>query len=188
MSAAGSSPILRVGIIGCGEITQVVFISTIGFLTDYFQITYLCDANKDALEHCRKMVTGGVVPTITRDAKELCAASDVDVVLVLSSYEEHVAHTVLALQHNKFVFVEKPFAASLRDADIIIEAEKKSKGKVFIGYIRRYATSFQAAVEEIGGMDKILYGRVRGISPFSKQKDLVTYMFDRYHRPKQRVH
>ena len=188
MSRAGASPILRVGIIGCGEITQVVFISTLGFLADYFQITYLCDANKDALEHCRKMVTGGVVPTITQEAKELCASPEVDVVLVLSSYEEHVAHTVLALQHNKFVFVEKPLAASLRDADIIIGAEKKSKGEVFIGYIRRYATSFQAAVEEIGGMDKILYGRVRGMLSPGKQKGRVTDVLDRHHRPKQWVH
>lgn len=75
----------------------------------------------------------------------------------------HMPHTLLGLKYNKLVFVEKPMALSLADADAIIEAEKCSSGKVMVGYMRRYAAAFLDAIEEIGGKDKILYARVRDI-------------------------
>ncbi|KAH8652918.1 NAD binding Rossmann fold oxidoreductase [Ilyonectria robusta] len=153
---------LKLGIIGCVEITQAVFISTIGCLRDYYRITYLCDSSHDALQHCRGLVAGAS-PSVTHDARELIASPDVDAVVVMSSYEDHVAHTVMALEHNKFVIVEKPLAMSLEDADAIIAAERKSSARVFVGYIRRYAPAFLDALNEIGSMDKIDYVRVRDI-------------------------
>ncbi|KAH7403007.1 hypothetical protein BKA64DRAFT_721828 [Cadophora sp. MPI-SDFR-AT-0126] len=158
-----SLPVLRIGIIGCVEITQIVFISTLGFMSDYFQITYLCDPNIDALEHYRSRVQGGVPPHITHDAEELCASPHVDAVLVMSNYEDHVTHALLSLKYDKFALVEKPLAMCQRDVDAIIDAENRSQGKIFVGYIRRYAPAFVTAVEEIRNMDKILYARVRAI-------------------------
>ena len=152
--------IVRVGLIGCGEISQVAHIPTLSYMSDYFQITYLCDVSEDALDHCKSKIVG--VPKITRDPAELCASPDVDVVFVVNSTEYHAAHTILGLQHNKFVFIEKPMCLSLKDANTIIEAEKHSEGKVMVGYMRRYATAFLDAVKEIGGVDKVLYARVRG--------------------------
>jgi hypothetical protein len=146
----------------CGEITQVAHIPTLGFLSDYFQITYLCDISANALAHCAKKIIGPE-PKTTRDAEDLCASLEVDVVLIANSDPFHVPHTLLGLKHNKMVFVEKPMALSLQDADAIIDAEKKSSGKVMVGYMRRYAAAFRDAVKEIGGIEKILYARVRDI-------------------------
>lgn len=154
------SKVLRVGIVGCGEITQVAHIPTLGFLSDFFQITYLCDVSENALSHCKNKVIGGV-PKATTDPQLLASSPDVDVVFVLSSTESHTSHVLLGLNHNKYVFVEKPMCLTYRDADLIIDAEKRSQGRVFVGYMRRYATAFLDAVEEIGH-DKILYARVRG--------------------------
>lgn len=165
MGAKPAPRILRVGIIGCGEITQVAHIPTLGFLSDFYHITYLCDVSEASLQHCKHKVIGGI-PRTTRDPNELCASPEVDVVMVANSDEYHAVHTVLGLKHDKFVFVEKPMAGTRRDAELILEAEKKSVGKVFVGYMRRYATAFLDAVKEIGGLDKILYARVRGKFPF----------------------
>lgn len=93
----------------------------------------------------------------------LCASADVDVVLVVNSDEYHAAHAILALQHDKHVLVEKPLALTKRDMIAIEEAERQSKGQLMVGYMRRYAAPFEDAVREIGGMDKILYARVRDI-------------------------
>lgn len=82
--------------------------------------------------------------------------------LVVNSDEYHADHAVLALQHDKHVLVEKPLALTKRDVQAIIDAEGKSKGSVMVGYMRRYAAPFEDAVKEIGGIDKILYARVRG--------------------------
>ncbi|KFY64281.1 hypothetical protein V496_03353 [Pseudogymnoascus sp. VKM F-4515 (FW-2607)] len=154
--------IVRVGVVGCGEITQVAHLPTLGFLSDYFQVTYLCDISDQALAYCQNKVIGGK-PKITSYAEELASSPDVDVVLIANSDVFHVAHAVIALQNNKTVLVEKPMALSLKDADTLIEAEKKSSGKVMVGYMRRYAPGFTDAIKEIGGLDKILYARVRDI-------------------------
>ncbi|KAJ5367665.1 hypothetical protein N7541_001606 [Penicillium brevicompactum] len=154
--------ILRVGIIGCGEITQVAHIPTLGFLSDKFQVTYLCDVSDNALSHCAKKVIGAT-PQTTRQAEDLCSSPEVDIVMIANSDAFHVPHALLGLKHNKTVFIEKPMALSLADADRIIELEKQSSGKVMVGYMRRYASAFIDAVAEIGSLEQVHYARVRDI-------------------------
>lgn len=153
---------VRVGIIGCGEVAHVVHIPTLGHLSEKFYITYLCDVSAGALDLCKAKVGGERRPKTTKNAVELCSSDDVDVVFVLSSDEYHVSQAMLALQYDKFVFVEKPLALNLRDVDRLREAEKASKGKLMVGYMRRFAAAFVDGVREVGGLDKILYARVRG--------------------------
>ena len=130
-------------------------------LSDYYQISYLCDESQQALEHCSKKVTGGV-PKTTSNPEELITSPDVDVVLIINVNAFHPSQAILALQHNKYVFVEKPLALTYRDIDAIISAEKTSEAKVFVGYQRRYAEAFLDALKEVGSMDKVEYIRVRG--------------------------
>ncbi|KAK9427985.1 hypothetical protein V1505DRAFT_423788 [Lipomyces doorenjongii] len=153
--------ILRVGIIGCGEVSQVVHIPTLNFLSDFFQITYLCDVSQQALLLCQKKVTGEIIPRITKDPHELCSSDDVDVVYVVASDEYHCYHAVIALENDKDVLIEKPMALNLRDADAIIAAENKSKGQVMVGYMRRYAPVFEDAVKEMAALKDITYARIR---------------------------
>ncbi|TEA22313.1 Inositol 2-dehydrogenase 3 [Colletotrichum sidae] len=157
-----SNPILRVGVIGCGEITQVAHVPNLNYLSHRFQTTYLCDVSLQALEHCARKVQGGT-PKTTTDAAELCASPDVDVVIIANADAYHVAHGLMALENDKYCLIEKPASLCFRDLDQLIEAEKNSKGKVMVGTMRRFATAFTDAVEEVGGMDKIQYARVRDI-------------------------
>jgi hypothetical protein len=155
------SKIVRVGLIGCGEVAQVVHIPTLLFMSSQFSLTYLCDVSDNALQHCAAKIPGPV--KTTRDPDELCASVDVDAVLVASSDEYHALHAITALQHGKHVLVEKPMSLTKADAAAIAEAERQSKGTVMVGYMRRYAAPFEDAVREIGGLQKILYARVRDI-------------------------
>ncbi|KAF5720547.1 myo-inositol 2-dehydrogenase [Fusarium globosum] len=157
-----SDRILRIGIIGCGEISQVAHIPNMNFLSHKFQTTYLCDISKQALAHCTTRVQGGT-PKTTTNPEELCSSPDVDVVLIANADAYHVEHGILALKNDKFCLIEKPAATCFRDIDRLIEAEKTSKGKVFVGTMRRYASAFIDAVAEVGGMEKIQYARVRDI-------------------------
>ncbi|KAK6953078.1 hypothetical protein Daesc_005378 [Daldinia eschscholtzii] len=154
--------ILRVGIIGCGEISQVAHIPNINFLSHLFRTTYLCDVSRQALAHCEKKVNS-TEPKTTTDAEVLCSSDEVDVVLIANADAYHVEHGLLALKYDKYCLIEKPAAVCFRDIDRLIEAEKSSKGKVLVGTMRRYASAFVDAVQEIGGVDKILYARVRDI-------------------------
>lgn len=153
--------VLRVGIIGCGEVAQVVHIPTLNFLSQQYKVTYLCDVSPQALAHCAGKINPP--PQTTADAEALCSSPDVDVVLVASANAYHVDHGVLALRHDKHCLIEKPLATSLRDVDRIVEAEKGSRGRVFVGTMRRFAAAFVDATAEVGGMERVLYARVRDI-------------------------
>jgi len=154
-------PILRVGIIGCGEIAQVAHIPTFNSLAEKFRVTYLCDVSRQALEYSAQRVVGAA-PQTTTTAEHLTSSPDVDVVLVSNANAFHVPHAILALKHNKHVLVEKPLALNYEDLDRLVEAEKQSQGKVFVGYMRRYAPAFLDALAEVGS-NKIQYVRVRDI-------------------------
>jgi hypothetical protein len=87
----------------------------------------------------------------------------VDIVMIANSDAFHVPHALLGLKHDKIVFIEKPMALSLKDADDIIQLEKQSSGKVMVGYMRRYTAGFLDAIKEIGSLDHIQYARVRDV-------------------------
>ncbi|OHE90364.1 oxidoreductase family protein [Colletotrichum orchidophilum] len=162
--ANGSKPrkVLRVGIIGLGELAQVSHILVLNSLSNHFEITYICDVSQQAIDLCAKKVAGGL-PKTTLSPEELIAAPETDVVVICNVNAFHPAQAILALQHNKYVFVEKPLALNYRDLDAIIAAEQTSEGRVFVGYQRRYAASFLDAVKEVQGIKKIDYIRVRDI-------------------------
>jgi predicted dehydrogenase len=155
--------ILRVGIIGCGEVSQVIHIPNFNALSNWYQVTYLCDVSQQALSHCAKKVLHPTQPKTTSNAEDLCASSEVDVVLVASADAYHVPQALLALKHNKYCLLEKPAALCFRDIDVLIVAEKSSKGKILVGTMRRYAASLEDAIKEIGGMSEIKYARIRDI-------------------------
>ncbi|KAK5211088.1 hypothetical protein LTR41_003700 [Exophiala xenobiotica] len=179
-----SSPkprILNVGIIGCGEIAQVAHIPNINALAHLFRITYLCDISQDSLKHCSTLVRGPA-PQVSTDAEVLCSSDSVDVVFICNADAYHVPHGLLALKHDKYCLIEKPAAVCFRDIDTLIEAEKKSKGRVFVGTMRRFAGPFADMVREVGGMEKIQYARVRDIigpnSVFVDQSGAFPQRFD----------
>ncbi|KAI9685586.1 MAG: hypothetical protein M1822_004444 [Bathelium mastoideum] len=162
--AAPSGRVVRVGIVGCGMVTQVVHIPTLNFLSHLFQVTYLCDVSEDATRHSQLKVAGASKPKTTRSVEDLCIAPEVDLVLIATNHAFHASDAMLALQANKHVFIEKPIALTLRDTDLIINAEKAAGGaKVFVGYMRRYAAAFSDAVKEVRSIGQIRYARVRDI-------------------------
>ncbi|KAH7034770.1 NAD binding Rossmann fold oxidoreductase [Microdochium trichocladiopsis] len=174
MADPSSAPrVINIGLIGCGEVAQVIHIPTLLYMRSHFRITYLCDVSPAALEHYAASIpttTKSQSPVkTTRDPAELCASPEVDAVLVASSDEYHADHAIAALRQGKHVLVEKPLALCRRDVEAIIRAEEEEiargggKGRVMVGYMRRYAAVFEDAVREIGGLDRILYARVRDI-------------------------
>ncbi|KAF9883652.1 hypothetical protein FE257_003086 [Aspergillus nanangensis] len=155
--------IVRIGIIGCGEITQVAHLPTLNLMSKFFKITFLCDVSQEALQFYQQRVVGGSLPAITINPEELCSSSEVDVVLIANSDEYHADHAILSLRNNKTVFLEKPAALNMRDMERIKVAQLDSSGTVMVGYMRRYASAFLEAIKLIGGLDKVVYARVRDI-------------------------
>ncbi|KAF1985021.1 NAD(P)-binding protein [Aulographum hederae CBS 113979] len=154
---------LRVGIIGAGEVSQVIHLPILAMLSHLYTISAICDVSQKNADHCAEKFH---IPLSTVSADEVISSKDVDIVFVLTSDEFHETYTVAALQAGKNVMLEKPITLSILSAVRIIEAERAAKGaRVFVGYMRRYATSFtQAFKREVASIPKILYARVRDFS------------------------
>lgn len=153
---------VNVGIIGLGEVAQVVHLPVLQALGDRFHIAALCDVSPSLLAQMGDRY-GIAEQDRHLDFRDLVAQDNVDAVLVLNSDEYHAEVTIAALQQGKHVLVEKPMCLSPNEAEAIIAARDASGVEVMVGYMRRFAPAFTAAVDEVKQLDKINYVRVRDI-------------------------
>jgi predicted dehydrogenase len=169
---------LNVGLIGLGEVAQVIHLPVLESLPELYKIAAVCDISARLTESIGDKYN---VPNRYSDAHELVKQEDLDAVLILNSDEYHAECAIAAANNKKHILIEKPMCLTFAEADAIIEAKNRNGVRVMVGYMRRYAPSFVEAVKEIGGMDKIQYARVRDIigpnSYFVKQSSR-TMMFD----------
>lgn len=152
--------VLNVGIIGLGEVAQVIHFPVLEALPHLYRITAICDISPKLVEF---MGEKHHVPGRYTDAKELVKQKDIDIVFVLNSDEYHAECAIAAANEKKHVLIEKPMCLTKTEADAIIEARDRNGVTIMVGYMRRYASSFVEAIKEIGGFDRILYARVRDI-------------------------
>ncbi|KAI5776260.1 hypothetical protein EDC01DRAFT_777860 [Geopyxis carbonaria] len=152
---------LRVGILGAGQVAQVVHLPTLALLDELYETVAIADVSRQAVEHCARKFK---IPKAYTDAYQLIGDDDVDVVFILTSDEFHAEYAIAALLRDKHVMVEKPVTLSIQSAEAIIRAEASSAGRVFVGYMRRYAASFtKTFLKEVASIPVIKHAFVRDI-------------------------
>jgi predicted dehydrogenase len=152
----------KVGLIGLGEVAQVIHLPILQALSDRFEIAAICDISQELLAVLGERYN---IPFERRytDYNDLTAQKDLDAVLVVNSDEYHTDSALAALQHGKHVLIEKPMCLTHQEADAIIKARNETGVQVMVGYMRRYAPAFVQAVEQVRCLEKINYVRVRDI-------------------------
>jgi predicted dehydrogenase len=156
---------LRVGFVGCGEVTQIMHWPSLYQLSDRFEVTALCDVSSSILEELGKLWN---VRTLTTDHRELMARNDVDAVLVANPNAFHAEATLAAIAAGKHVLVEKPMCITRREAEEIIAAQHNRNVVVQVGYMRRYAPAFLEGCEAVKAMQEIKFARVRDFLGFNR--------------------
>jgi predicted dehydrogenase len=149
---------IKVGIVGCGEVAQIMHWPSLSQLVDQFEVTALCDVSPLILEKLGKLWN---VRTMTTNHRELVARHDVDAVLVANPNAFHAEVTLDAIAAGKHVLVEKPMCVTRREADQIIGAQKNGTVVVQVGYMRRYAPAFLEGCQAVKAMKEIKFARVR---------------------------
>jgi predicted dehydrogenase len=87
-------------------------------------VVAVCDKNLEALKRVKKLY-----PNLehTSDYKTIINSSDVDVVAIITPVSTHFQLAKEALQNGKHIFVEKPFTATVAQAEELINiAEQKN--------------------------------------------------------------
>ena len=149
---------MRIGIVGCGEVTQIMHWPSLNQLADLYEVTALCDITPLVLQTLGKRWNVGA---LTTDHGELVGRSDVDAVLVASPHAFHAEVTLAAIAAGKHVLVEKPMCMNQREANEIVAAQQKNRVVVQVGYMRRYAPAFLYACDAVKQIGAIKFARVR---------------------------
>lgn len=140
---------LRVGVVGCGEITQVAHLPLLQELPN-FTVTALCDLSKNVLNYLGDLYH---IEKKYIDYLDLVSDEEVDVVLV--SNKDHAPVAIAALNNRKHVFTEKPMAFNLDEANQMIEAAENNQVKLMVGYMKRYDPAFEYALPLLKEMDDL---------------------------------
>ncbi|MBV8098186.1 MAG: Gfo/Idh/MocA family oxidoreductase [Verrucomicrobia bacterium] len=154
----GKSRKINIGIVGCGEVTQIMHWPSLSQLAELYEVTALCDISPLVLETLGKRWNVGALAT---DHRELVGRSDIDAVLVASPHAFHAEVTLAAIAAGKHVLVEKPMCMNQREAKEIVAAQRKSQVVVQVGYMRRYAPAFLYACDAVKKIGDIKFARVQ---------------------------
>ena len=118
---------LRIGVLGLGSVFLGPYRQLIRQLElgGQARLTAAYDVNREKTD-----AVAALHPSITtaKSAAELIARDDVDVVLVLTSMNEHAELAMAGLEAGKHVLVEKPMATNLPAARELLAVSRRSKG------------------------------------------------------------
>jgi predicted dehydrogenase len=146
---------LRVGIVGCGLVAQVMHLPYLAELDDRFEVSVLCDLSEDVAATCARRF--GVARTLTR--WEDVIGGELDAVFVLTS-GSHAPIAVAAASAGLHVFVEKPMCFSVDEGLPMIEAARRADVRLMVGYMKRYDPAYERLAEELRSFDDLRLARV----------------------------
>src|ERR1700761_3021024 len=108
---------IRIGVVGCGLISQVMHLPYLSELGDRFELVAVCDIAPEVAGGCAERY--GVSRVFSR--WEDLIAEPLDAVLVATS-GDHAPIAIAAARAGRHVMVEKPLALCSRDAQLALEA------------------------------------------------------------------
>lgn len=124
-----------------------------------FELTSICDIwnrRRDEGQAWYKAQTGGSIIT-ARNTDELWSQKP-DAVIISTADFQHALHTAEALRAGCDVYVEKPFAETMDDANLALKVAKETNKVIQVGSQRRSGTNYHAAYDYInsGKFGKII--------------------------------
>lgn len=144
---------IRLGIIGCGRVTQQVHLPVLGGLS---QLRVVALAERDP-ERLKKTADRFRIPNRYAQGEDLLEDSRLDAVAICTPLMTHAELTIRALTAGKHVFVEKPLALNVSEGERMVAAAQASEKISVIGFNLRSHRLIQRArgVIETGALGRI---------------------------------
>lgn len=107
------------------------------------------------------------------------ADPNIDGIAIVTSAPSHVDLAVPALNAGKAVYIEKPLALNLDDAELIAKAAKDNNQPVMVGHLIRHHAAFQELLSRVnsGAIGKLKHIRASRIAP-GRIRDTESVLFD----------
>lgn len=155
---------LKIGYVGCGFMAQKVHIPNLAAMPEC-QLVALAELRT---ELGLKVQARYHIPRLYRSHLELAADPEVEAVAVSAAF--HIQGEIARdlLRAGKHVFMEKPMAISVSQAEEILDAGKATGARLMVGYMKRYDAGNELVKEYIerfrasGELGSITYVRNHG--------------------------
>lgn len=130
-----------------------------------------CDLDMSKLE---KIVARYPSVEVTQEFREVVGRIDIDAVMIATPLSTHFDLALAALQHNKHVFVEKPFAASSEQALRLIEEANRRRLTLMVGHTFQYSPPVMKIrqILDVGELGQIFYVSSTRVNLGLHQKDV----------------
>lgn len=168
----------RVGIIGCGSISEFRHAPEYAANSDAEIVAYF-----DPQIHRAEKLAGQYGGAVVKDYKEIMEDKSIDAVSVCSTNETHHLFATQALQNGKHVLLEKPMTISLEDARQILDARDKSGKILMLAHNQRLAAAHQKAkaILQSGELGRVITFKTtfghKGPEYWSEVKNKSTWFF-----------
>ncbi|MEM7291533.1 MAG: Gfo/Idh/MocA family oxidoreductase [Pseudomonadota bacterium] len=139
--AAEQNKTLKIGILGCGPISQAGHFESV-FKARNTELFAICDLAEDLLN--RFAPTYDVDRTYT-NYERMLADPDVDAIIIATADVFHVPAALAALAAGKHVLCEKPLGVSLEEVEMLKAAVEKSGQLLQVGHMKRFDPGIESA-------------------------------------------
>jgi len=160
---------IRIGVIGCGYWGPNIIRNFVQM--PRVEMRKVADLNVEQLNHIKCLY-----PTVetTIDYKEIVTDPEIDAVAIATPVHTHKRLAVEALENGKHVFVEKPMAGCIADAEAMVETAKKHELQLMVGHTFEYHAAVRKMKEIIdsGLLGDIYYINCQRLNLGIFQKDI----------------
>jgi predicted dehydrogenase len=139
---------LRIGVVGCGSIAQLVHLPLLQNLPGLFELSAVCDASRSVADGVAQRY-GARAFTDHRALLETAP----DAVLIATPAALHADVAIDALAAGCHVFCEKPAAILLGDVDRMLAARDAARRIVQVGTMKRFDPAVEAAIADARALD-----------------------------------
>ena len=130
---------INVGILGLGRAGRNMHAPEIALFPDFYEIAAGCDHAADRRENLPQQFRNA---KIYADYREMLNDPSLDMITIAIRNDDHTPQALMALEAGKAVVVDKPFATSMEQADMLMKADRQYPGKLFFRFNRRFESQF----------------------------------------------
>ncbi len=137
-------PRIRIGVVGCGLIAQMMHIPHLVELDELYELAALCDVSPGTLAF-----VGDRYRVARRHADwRRLLEEPLDAVLIATP-GSHAPVALAALRAGKHVLTEKPMCYTRREADELVGTVATTGRTLMVAYMKRYDPGYRAALEAL---------------------------------------
>lgn len=136
---------LKVGVIGCGDIVRSVHLNILTSLSSV-EVVALAEPDPRRLGEANRQAPGAFTCASYQD---LLKRSEVEAVMICAPPALHAEVAVAAFKQGKHVYLEKPLATNLADAQGVLTAWRQAKVVGMMGFNYRFNPLYEAMRQQI---------------------------------------